>query len=80
MFVVTIAGLLSHDTVNPNDLSGGGSKKALDLHFDVKFDGINTSLLQKEEEIIHTSVTGIHHPPTYTYQTSEQPSSHGLLA
>ncbi len=45
-------------TVNPNDLTGGVPKKVLDLHFDVKFDGINLSLLEKKAEIVHTGVTG----------------------
>lgn len=44
--------------MNPNDLTGGAHKKVLDLHFEVKFDGINISLLEKEAEIVHTGVTG----------------------
>ena len=44
--------------VNPNDLTGGVPKKVLDLHFDVKFEGINVSLLESKAEIVHTGVTG----------------------
>ena len=44
--------------MNPNDLTGGVAKKRLDLHFDVKFDGIDACLLKKEDEIVHMGLTG----------------------
>lgn len=48
--------------MNPNDVTGGIPKKLLDLHFEVKFDGINISLREKETEIVHTGVTGESRP------------------
>ena len=54
-FIISI--LVGYFSVNPNDLTGGTRKK-LDLHLDVNFDGIDISLLQKGEEFVHTGVTG----------------------
>lgn len=43
-------------TVNPNDIIIPA--KLLDLHFEVNFDGIKLSLFEKQEEVMHTAVTG----------------------